>query len=322
MKEKEAKLMKLIGKGKNFWRLLEESNFLLNDFVSTINSLYEKNLIRVEHNFVKPTKQSFSKKSIEGNSLLKKFKKLIKKRPKAKYEFFQGWITPADVVKRVLLMHKLDDLENKNILLVGDDDLLSVALSLTQLPKNIWVVDIDKRLGNFIKKVNSKLPIPIEFMEYDVAQPLPKKLIRKFHIFSTEPLETLSGFLAFVARGAASLKRNGAGYIGLTTCEASLKKWLRFEKAINSMNFVITDIIRGFSAYSEKHGPKEYDEWLKLLKFKVSPTSTINWYKSSLIRIEALGFPKPLIKASEKIKILLASKEDFTHPYSPKNNQL
>jgi hypothetical protein len=211
-------------------------------------------------------------------------------------------------------MNSLDGLNNKNILLVGDDDLVSIALALTDLPSRILVLDIDKRLGNFLERVNKKYGFDIEFLEYNVSNPLPKFLLRKFHIFSSEPLETDSGFLAFLARGASCLKRNGVGYVGLTTLEVSKKRWLKFEGDLLKMNFVITDIIRNFSSYSEKYGPKEYDEWLKKLSFKIKPTNRINWYKSHLIRIEAIGLPKPLIKWNEKVRIRYVGKEDITFP--------
>ncbi|MEO0250808.1 MAG: bis-aminopropyl spermidine synthase family protein, partial [candidate division WOR-3 bacterium] len=46
------------------------------------------------------------------------------------------------------------DLDGKSIALIGDDDLLSIALALAGLPSNITVLDIDERLGEFIKKVS------------------------------------------------------------------------------------------------------------------------------------------------------------------------
>ncbi len=315
----QERVLRLIGRGKNIWVLLKESGLTVRDFVKVMNKLYEKGLIEVKNNYVKPKAKVLEEEKINYAKLEKKFKKAVKDRPRAKIEYFQGWVTSKSIVKRIKFMHECDGLKDKNIVLIGDDDLLSIALALTDLPKRIVVLDIDERLGKFIENFNKKYKKNIEFVEYDVANPLPKKLVSKFHIFSTEPLESYTGFLAFLTRGAASLKKNGSGYIGLTRAEVGLKKWQLFEKMMLDMNFVITDLLRDFSEYEIKSEPNAYDWWVKKFKFKVTPTLAINWYTSWLIRIEAVGKPNPKIKPNQKIKIDFVSQEEYTHPLSQKS---
>jgi predicted methyltransferase len=152
-------------------------------------------------------------------------------------------------------------------------------------------------------------------MEYNVADPPPQELLGRFDVFSSEPLETLSGLKAFIIRGVSCLKENGVGYFGLTLYEASLKKWLAVQKLVTRMNCVITDIIQGFSAYPMDYGTVDYEEFAHDLGFDVGKNPGINWYKSALFRFEVLGTAKLPPTANKKLKVkFIDPNEDLTHP--------
>ena len=340
MKRIEQELLySLAERPKSFWELLEGSDSLLKDLIRTVNRLYSSGMIekkgeklyltergeklinRQAKLFLPiPCKRCRGKGfllSKELEEIYRKFRKIARSRPIPTPEFFQGCILGRDVIARVAFMNANCDVADKSILLVGDDDLLSVALALTELPKRIVVVDIDARLGDFLGKVNGRYGLDIEFVEYDVAEPMPTFLRRKFDVFSTEPLETTSGFLAFLARGAAALKRNGVGYVGLTKVEVSPKRWKRFEIEILRMNFVITHVLPKFSRYFDsenEHWGKEYEQFVKDLVFEVGPNPGMNWYTSALLRIEALGLPKPLRNPAKRFPLKPVGAEDYTHP--------
>ena len=67
----------------------------------------------------------FSGKLLE---VLKRFRRIVKGRPLPTVEYFQGYMREYDVVARVALMHHYGDLAGKDIVLIGDDDLLSLSL--------------------------------------------------------------------------------------------------------------------------------------------------------------------------------------------------
>lgn len=338
-KIKEAILYSLQKKPMSFWNLLAENQYLLGDFLRAVNELYEDKLIEIKNNklfLTKRAKEMLNKKASkyiasicpkcngkvifpEGKfkELSRLYKRISKKHPPILAEFYQGRIRPEDTVARVALMHRYGDVADKSIVLIGDDDLLSIALALTELPKRIVVFDIDERFEKFLNEVNKKYRLNIEFVQYDVANPLPKEFLKKFDVFSTEPLETDSGFKAFFARGAACLKDFGSGYIGLTRLEISLKRWLKFEKLFLENNFVITDVVRDFSWYYDserKEEREEYQQFVKKLKFNLGENPGICWYKASLFRIESLGKHKTAIPWNKKIKIIPVDEESFTHP--------
>ncbi|HID47638.1 MAG TPA: putative methyltransferase, partial [Methanococcaceae archaeon] len=89
--------------------------------------------------------------------LLERFKEIVKNRPEPKHEFDQAYVTPETTVARVIFMHTRGDLENKEVFVLGDDDLTSIALMLSGLPKRIAVLDIDDRLTRFIEKTAEEI---------------------------------------------------------------------------------------------------------------------------------------------------------------------
>lgn len=335
MERVESKILhELASSNKNFWEILQTSDFLLKDIISSLKKLKKKGAIGINENGFFITERGRKKinpkslelevkvcKSCEGKSIvlgkkfseiLENFKKIVKERPLPKSNFFQGYMFEIDVISRIAFMHHHHDIENKKIVLIGDDDLLSIGLALTELPSKILVLDIDERIGKFIEKFNEEYGYSIEFRQYDVSNPLPKSFEHKFDVFSSEPLETFSGMKAFIFRGITCLKKGGVGYFGLTRYESSLKKWLEIQKFLNKMKCVITDLIPGFSVYPMNYGSINYENFAYQLGLNVKENKGVNWYKSALFRFEVLNDP-PL--KNKKMKIdFVDEEEDLTHP--------
>ena len=138
---------------RSIWELLDRINFPLKDFVEAIKTLHEKGLISADKEGLYLTekgKREVDPKILEFESeicprclgkrivfgekfreILKEFKRIVKQRPRPTLDFFQGYMQEEDVIARVALMHHYGDLHKKDFILIGDDDLLSIALSLT-----------------------------------------------------------------------------------------------------------------------------------------------------------------------------------------------
>ncbi len=220
--------------------------------------------------------------------VLEEFNRIVKGRPMPKREFDQGFVTTDTVIARVAFMASRNDIQNKEIFVIGDDDLTSIALMLTNLPKRIAVIDIDKRLTDFIEKVSEELNYNnIDIFTFDIRDDLPDYIKKKFDTFITDPPETLYAIKAFVGRGISSLRAPGcAGYLGLTRRESSLDKWIEIEKLlVNEFGVVITDIIKNFNEYVN-WGYEEMTRAWELSPVKKKPIR--NWYKSYMIRILTL----------------------------------
>ncbi len=229
--------------------------------------------------------------------VLARYRALIRQRPPATEAFDQGYIDPEGVVRRLAFIHERGDLNGTRIFIVGDDDLLSIAAALTGLPEHITVVDIDQRIVDFINRVAREHHLPIEAAVYDVQQAFPAHWQGHFDLFVTDPVETLPGLELFLSRGVSTLKGIGcAGYFGLTTLEASRKKWLAIQKMIHRMGLVITDIRRQFNVYPDEGETNffRYQEKLPIVQ-KLGLQVDYNWYTSALYRIEAVETPRPVV---------------------------
>ncbi|WP_423793231.1 bis-aminopropyl spermidine synthase family protein [Methanocaldococcus indicus] len=294
----------------DFWNIVALSEEPLPLVAEIIKVLEEEGLVKIENNTIKLTekgleltkKYGISKREelvcgcCEGrgvsikqfSDILEKFKEITKDRPLPKHEYDQGFVTPECTIARVALMHSRGDLFNKEVLVLGDDDLTSIALMLTNLPKRIVAVDIDERLMNFIKETAEKLNYKnIEVITLDLRKPLPESYAKKFDTFITDPPETVYAIRTFIGRGISSLKgERCAGYFGITRRESSLDKWREIQKILlNEFNVVITDLIKDFNHYINWGYEEETRAW-KLSPVKKKPEKI--WYKSYMFRIETL----------------------------------
>ncbi len=249
--------------------------------------------------------------------VLEAYRGLIADRPQAIERYDQGYISPEGVVRRVAFMYERGDLYG-DIFIVGDDDLLSLAAALTGLPRRIVVVDIDERLITFLNRLAQAQGFPIEAQVYDVQQAFPDAWRGQFDVFVTDPVETVPGLELFLSRGVSTLRGVGsAGYFGLTTLEASRRKWYTIQRMIHEMGLVITDIRRQFNVYPDEGESNffRYQEKLPIVQ-KLGATVDYDWYKSSLYRLEAVEPPRPRVEGARIIdERVYKDDESWATPY-------
>lgn len=245
-----------------------------------------------------------------GEDIIRDFLKIHDNRPKAIQEYDQGYVAPEITLARVALMDSYGDLKGKRILILGDDDLVSLAIGLTKKAKEITIVEIDKRLTSYINKIAEDYGFEVKTYTMDLRKPLPPELLGRFDTFQTDPPETIKALRLFIGRGIAALHgARCAGYFGLTRIDASLDKWLRFQQILtNEFKVVITDIIRDFNEYIDWDYIDQMRGW-KVAPVKTKPESI--WFVSSQYRIETLrgfkGFNEPMLDENIYVDAELAS---------------
>lgn len=228
------------------------------------------------------------------SDVLREFSDIARHRPKPVSKYDQGYVEEPISVDRCLLLYERGDLEGRRVFLLGDDDLTSICMALTGLPKVIRVAEIDERITDFIADVAAKRNLDISIAQYDVREPLPEGFARDHDVFFTDPVETMPGIGLFLSRCVHSLKGVGsAGYFGLTRLEASKKKWAEIQRMVLDMNFMITDALPSFHRYILDDREQFTQRLLK--RFCLEPgCSSVNWYNATLLRLEAIDEPEPL----------------------------
>lgn len=322
----------ILDKPMNYWDLLNNTNVLIKDFINALFDLQKNGYINYEKDLIYLTKQGreytiekgikpfisykclqCSGRTIDLNAvprdILERYLKIQTNRPQSIPEVDQGFVTPEVTLARSFLLQEKRDIDNCSLIFIGDDDLTSIAVALIGNYKRIVVLDIDKRLIDFINEtVREENFKNFEAYVYNVKDELPKAFIESFDVFFTDPLETVPGFISFINRGIQSLKgKDCIGYFNLTYLEASLKKWYLFERNIIESGFIITDVIEKFNLYTlpniEKgKGYKVIDS----APFEVSASDRL-WYNSSLFRIYSVDKPKII----ETTSIILKDEKDF-----------
>ncbi len=138
-------------------------------------------------------------------------------RPHPEYKYDQSLSTPETVIKRALLMLRNGDVEGKKIVILGDDDGVSLVLGYLQCAKKIFVVDIDSRVLEYINSFTQKnnLSDVLNTQLWDIRTSFPKKWWHCFNTFEMDPPYTVVGFKLFVDQALTLLDpmKGGRGYI-------------------------------------------------------------------------------------------------------------
>ena len=296
---------------KSFWELVTLQDSTLSVIVATVKSLMDGGRIHFDrstktfqllrnekyHPRVDLRCKSCNGKGVIADGIFRKtlqqFTRVLAGRPGPDPNYNQGLISFPDLALKASFMYERGDLEDRTILLIGDDDLFSLYLGMLGMGQRILVLDIDKQVLRFIEEKAGELGLNIETMEFDLNQSLPHHLRHAFDVFISEPPEGIKGMLTFLKRGIRSLAEGECvGYIGITRVESSLPKWYEVQAILTRNRLVITDVLRNFSLYPEGEG-----EWEDLYKdypitgkipIDVGPPN-IDWYSSCLIRFEAVA---------------------------------
>jgi len=309
---REEIIMILSRNDTDFFEIVSKSNFTAKEVLDELKKLVEEKIIRekdgvfsLENKFDKKVSHSFLCDRCNGrrvfdnlnlwSDLIKEYDEITKKRPLPTNVYDQGVIDNESALSRFLYMLSRGDLFKKKIIILGDDDLMSILFSLSGIVDEVIVLEIDERLVNFINTIKKEKNLKnIEAYVYDARDPIDDIFKNKFDTFFTDPVETVEGLLIFVSRMVEALKGDRcSGYFGLTSIESNIDKWLRIQKSLNEMNLIITDIIRNFSYYKLSDNIVESD----LLIVKENPFNIKNpekiWYNSHLYRVEINGEKKP-----------------------------
>jgi len=136
---------------------------------------------------------------------------VVKKRTKDKPGLTAYHIDYFSTLRRVKTILKYSS-KNSNVLFVGDDDLISVILSLIGY-SNIAVIDLDEELLGIISSTSRNKVKAIKFDLKKVYKNKYPPLKSNFDIFVTDPPYSEDGLRIFPAVGIKYLKINGIGMI-------------------------------------------------------------------------------------------------------------
>ena len=177
--------------------------------------------------------------------------------PEAKRELDQTQCTVATKIYRVLRMHEAGALAGKRILLLGDDDLVSVAIAqftlgtgLAGAPRKITVVDTDPDVLAWAGRQATGTPVPVELVEHDLRQPLPASLVGSFDVACSDPPYTVAGAELFLSRAVTALDPEPGQHVFFSFGSRRPADTLRTQEIIAELGLAIRSLWPGFNEYA------------------------------------------------------------------------
>jgi N4-bis(aminopropyl)spermidine synthase len=152
-------------------------------------------------------------------------------------------------------LHEADALVGRRVLILGDDDLTSLAIervvrrfgsraSIAQLA----VVDLDPAVVGHVARELARASFPTLSVEHDVREPLPRSLRGAFDTVVTDPPYTAAGATLFLSRAAEALAGTG-GDVFFSFGSRRPGAAFVVQQAISEMGFAIVRLLRDFNEY-------------------------------------------------------------------------
>jgi len=176
--------------------------------------------------------------------------------PRVDVALDQSHCTPETNLRRAALMYEDGSLAGKDVLILGDDDSVSLALALAgkalspsgKLAHGIVALDTDRRILSHLTEAASAEGVALETVEHDVRMPLPANMQGAFDTVSTDPPYTLPGLELFLSRAVEAVKRAG-GRIYLHFGHRPPDEQVAVQRAIAEMGLVIERLVPNFNEY-------------------------------------------------------------------------
>jgi len=164
-------------------------------------------------------------------------------------ELDQCHCTPKTKLRRVLAMHEAGAVDGRRILLLGDDDLVAVALlrfvrQFGLRIEDLVVVDVDNRVLEFVERELQGAPFSFRCVRHDLREPF----AGAFDTVVTDPPYTAAGARLFLTRARDAVVGEGANVF---LSFGSRRPAVQFDvqRTIAELGFEIRALTRDFNDY-------------------------------------------------------------------------
>jgi N4-bis(aminopropyl)spermidine synthase len=187
---------------------------------------------------------------------------IITSAPSVDVTLDQAPCYPDTAMRRALLMLQNGALEGKRVLLLGDDDSVSIAIGLLgralrkndltkgDLTRGVTVVDADERRISFLRDAAAREQLALEVIHHDLRRPLPAGLLRSFDTIETDPPYTLEGARLFLARGCEALAPGADGHCFFSFTHWPASQMLELQKVFTELGLAVRAVWPNFNRYA------------------------------------------------------------------------
>ncbi len=193
--------------------------------------------------------------SLKGE--VERLAEIIASAPSVDVTLDQAPCMPDTAMRRALLMLQSGALEGKRVLLLGDDDSVSIAIGLLgralrqgDLTRGVTVVDADERRIAFLRDAAAREQLALEVVHHDLRHQLPAGLLRAFDVIETDPPYTLEGARLFLARGCEALTTEADGHCFFSFTHWPASQMLELQKVFNELGLAVRAVWPNFNRYA------------------------------------------------------------------------
>ena len=176
--------------------------------------------------------------------------------PPVRVELDQSHCTVETKVRRVLALHDAGALAGRRLLILGDDDLVSVAVAAFTArhgavagPSSLTVVEVDPALVGFLREQLADAPFPAEVVEHDLAEPLPARLLGAADTVQTDPPYTVAGATLFLTRAASALRPGAGADLFLSLGVRRPAETVQLQELMARLGLAVRSLVPGFNDY-------------------------------------------------------------------------
>lgn len=191
------------------------------------------------------------------HNLVARLGAIIEPAPSVDVTLDQAPCTPETSILRALLMLQQGALEGRRVLLLGDDDSVSLSIGLVaqalgkdDVTRGMVVVDADERRLSFLRDSAGREGIALRTVHHDLRQPLPDELRRAFDTIETDPPYTLEGARLFLTRGREALTEGEGGQVFFSFAQWPPRQALDLQRLFLDLGLAVQTVRPGFNAYA------------------------------------------------------------------------
>lgn len=276
----------------DFWKIIREVGGSERRMMRLIEEMINEGSIEfVDNKF--NLKNNVSKYNYNLEEVEKKMKEIWDRKPIPTLFFDQRPVTLETTINRVKYLLKKNDVYNKNIVMLGDDDLTSIALALTNVDCTVVALDIDERLIDFINSISKEYCLNLKAYVFNALDEVPTEFLNKFDVLMTDPTPERIPFTLFI-NDAIKLVKNENSIIYTSIYSSAMSKTLDLQKVITDMNLYITDIIPLFTEYQAIYHLYRDSDKEFMRKYNINFDSKSICFTESLFRMEVTNETKIL----------------------------
>jgi predicted methyltransferase/DNA-directed RNA polymerase subunit RPC12/RpoP len=186
---------------------------------------------------------------------------LTERAPAVDMTIDQSHCTVETKFRRIALLLGLDLLPAPSMLMIGDDDLMSLSVVAAgaalgrPLVQRLAVVDISAELLDFIRgnlaELGGSAPPPrgVDLYRHDLRDPLPEPLRDRYDLAMTDPPYTAEGARLFLSRAVEGLRAGPGRAVAFSFGPKGPTEGLEVQRAVTGIGLTQQATYRNFNEY-------------------------------------------------------------------------